>query len=60
MENSSSPKISLTSPETTRLKGSVSTANTSFLTKFRCSSITQGARPAASLNASQGSMPARK
>ena len=40
--------------------GKVSTAKTSFLTKLRCSSITVGARPAASLKASHGSIPARK
>ena len=53
-------EIHLTRPETTRLNGRVSTANTSSLTKFRCSSMTQGARPAASLKASQRSMPARQ
>ena len=53
-------KNSLTSPDTTRLTGKVSTANTSFFTKLRCSSMTVGARAAASLKASQGSIPARK
>ncbi len=51
------PNNSVTSPATTWFTGSVSSGKISFLTKLRCSRITNGARPAGSEKPARGAFP---